>query len=81
MFEQMLARRRLRAAAKLYARHLGPQLIHDYGASEHYTWAQVRASVEDYNAFKRQMAAYKPKRQPAWGPESAGSLPASSGEF
>ena len=113
MFEHMLARRRLRSAARLYARRLGPQLVHDYGASEHYTLAQVRASVEraalpaihidlgyaaflpeesfkqlarpanveDYHPFKRLMAAYKPKRQPAWSPESAGSLPASSGEF
>jgi hypothetical protein len=45
MFEQMLARRRLRAAAKLYARRLGPHLIRDYGASEHYTPAQIQASV------------------------------------
>jgi hypothetical protein len=45
MFEQLLARRRLRSAAKLYARRLGVQLIRDYGASEHYTPAQIQASV------------------------------------
>jgi hypothetical protein len=45
MFEQMLARRRLRAAAKLYARRLEPQLIRDYGASAHYTPAQIQASI------------------------------------
>jgi hypothetical protein len=45
MFERILARRRLRAAAKFYARRLGPQLIRDYGASEHYTPAQIQASV------------------------------------
>ena len=45
MFEQMLARWRLRSAAKPYARRLAPQLIRDYGASEHYTPAQIQASV------------------------------------
>jgi hypothetical protein len=110
MFEQMLARRRLRAAAKLYARRLGAQLIRDYGASEHYTPAQIRASVgraklpaihidlayaaflpeesfnqlarpanvDDYDAFRRLMEAYKPKRQPAWG--SGDNPPSISGE-
>lgn len=111
MLEQILARRRLRSAAKLYARRLAPQLIRDYGASEHYTPAQIRASVErarlpaahidlgyaaflpeesfrqlarpvniaDYDAFRGLMAAYKPRRQPAWSPESGGSIPTGDG--
>ena len=36
---------RLRSAAKLYARRLGPQLIHDYGGSDNYNEAQIRAVV------------------------------------
>lgn len=35
----------LRFAAKKYARRLGPQLIRDYGASETYNEAQIRAAV------------------------------------
>ena len=45
MCEQMLARWRLKSAAKLCARRLAPQLMRDYGASEQYTAAQIRASV------------------------------------
>ena len=46
MLKRMLERLVLRSAAKLYARRLGPQLIRDYGFSEHYTPAQIRASIE-----------------------------------
>jgi hypothetical protein len=45
MLEQMLQRRHLRSAARLFARKLPPQLTHDYGTSEYYTPAQIRASV------------------------------------
>ena len=111
MFEQMLARWRLRSVAKLYARRLAPQLIRDYGASEHYTPAQIQASiaraklpipyidlgyaaflpedsfrqvaqpanVDDYEALNRLITAYKPTRQPAWSPESGGSIPTTDG--
>lgn len=49
--------RRLRAAARDYARQLPPALRKDYGASETYTWQQIRASATrenlplDYIAF------------------------------
>lgn len=111
MFEQLLARRRLRSATKLYARRLAPQLLRDYGFSERYTPAQIRASAERadlpaahidlgyaaflpeesfkelarpanagaYEALKRLMAAYKPRHQPAWSPESGGSIPSTDG--
>ena len=111
MFEQMLARQRLRSAAKLYARRLAPQLIRDYGASAHYMPAQIRASVArarlptahidlgyaaflpeesfrqlarpvniaNYDALRGLMAAYKPRQQPAWNPESGGSIPTGDG--
>ena len=36
---------RLRSAAKKYARSLGPQLIHDYGANETYNEVQIRSTV------------------------------------
>jgi hypothetical protein len=36
---------RLRSAAKKYARVLGPDLVRDYGASETYNEAQIRAAI------------------------------------
>ena len=45
MLNGWLYRWRLRRAAKQYARRLGPQLQRAYGASEHYSAGQIRASV------------------------------------
>jgi hypothetical protein len=57
MLGTWLRNRRLRAAARDYARRLPPALRKDYGASETYTWQQIRASATreklplDYIAF------------------------------
>ena len=45
MFAGWIQRIRLHAAAKKYARLLGPKLIRDYGSSTYYTPAQIQAAV------------------------------------
>ena len=45
MIAGLLRGMRLRAAAKQYARRLGPQLVRDYGAGATYTAQQIRQSA------------------------------------
>jgi hypothetical protein len=47
---------RMRRAAKQYARRLGPHLQHAYGASEHYTQAQIRTAVSKLGLDSRFIA-------------------------
>ncbi len=46
MFDRLISRLRFRAAARKYARLLGPKLSHDYGSSADYTPAQIEAAAK-----------------------------------
>jgi len=48
-----LAALSVRSAAKKYAIRLGPQLVHDYGASETYNESQIRSAVRKSKLSER----------------------------